>query len=136
MNELIKDFEIVKDFLTETHEGLAQVDLDLVTLENDPANSGTLARVFRTIHSIKGTAGFLGLAQLEAVAHSGEGLLSQLRDGRCALTTETISVLLRLVDAVRQILSDIEANQSEGASDHSALIETLQRLQKGPSATT
>ncbi|MBV9123717.1 MAG: chemotaxis protein CheW [Planctomycetes bacterium] len=131
MNEIVKDFEIIKDFLIETREGLSQVDLDLVALEKDPRNAETLARVFRTIHTIKGTAGFLGLTRLEAVAHAAEGLLSRLRDGQLALTTEMISALLRLADAVREVLASLEATQEEGSADYTDLIRTLQLLQQG-----
>ena len=66
--------DILREFLLETHENLGQLDVDLVTLEKDPAERETLARVFRTLHTVKGTAGFLGLAKLQAVAHAGENL--------------------------------------------------------------
>src|SRR5436190_18734031 len=82
--------EIVREFLLETHENLAQLDVDLVTLERDPAERETLARVFRTVHTVKGSAGFLGFARLEAVTHAGESLLSRLRAGRLACTPEGI----------------------------------------------
>src|SRR4051812_3464281 len=67
--------EVVREFLLETHENLAQLDLDLVTLEKEPAERETVASVFRTLHTVKGTAGFLGLPKLQAVAHAAENLL-------------------------------------------------------------
>ena len=73
--------EVIREFLIETHENLAQLDQDLVTLEKEPRDHETLARVFRTLHTVKGTAGFLGLEKLQAVAHAGENLLSRLREG-------------------------------------------------------
>ena len=73
--------EVIREFLIETHENLAQLDQDLVTLERDPRERETLARVFRTLHTVKGTAGFLGLEKLQAVAHAAENLLGKLRDG-------------------------------------------------------
>src|SRR5580704_15346218 len=73
--------EIVREFLLETHESLEQLDLDLVKLEKEPTERETLARVFRTLHTVKGTAGFLGLLKLQAVAHAAENLLSRLRAG-------------------------------------------------------
>src|SRR3954452_23803757 len=97
--------EIVREFLLETQENLAQLDLDLVTLEKDPRESETLARVFRTLHTVKGTAGFLGLPKLQAVAHAGENLLSRLRDGELLFNPEIASALLGVVDAVRQMLA-------------------------------
>src|SRR6516165_2757490 len=104
--------EVIREFLLETHENLAQLDLDLVTLERDPAERETLARVFRTLHTIKGTAGFLGLARLQAVAHAAENLLSRLRDGKLILNAEIASALLAVVDAVRQMLAAVEATET------------------------
>lgn len=77
--------EVIREFLIETNENLAQLDVDLVTLEKDPTERETLGRVFRTLHTVKGTAGFLGLQKLQAVAHAAENLLSQLCGGRTGL---------------------------------------------------
>src|SRR5713226_3746988 len=106
--------EIVREFLIETHENLAQLDLDLVTLEKDPNERETLARVFRTLHTVKGTAGFLGLQRLQAVAHAGENLLSHLRDGELIFNPEIASALLSVVDAVRQMLDVVESTETDG----------------------
>lgn len=120
--------EIVRDFLLETHENLAQLDLDLVTLEKDPRERETIARVFRALHTVKGTSGFLGLAKLQAVAHAAENLLSRLRAGELAFTAEIATAMLAVVDAVRQILASIEATEQEGDGDYTALIQTLEQL--------
>ena len=72
---------IVHEFLVESHENLDALDRDLVALEQNPADHEMLASIFRTIHTIKGTSGFLGFSQLEAVTHVGENLLSRMRDG-------------------------------------------------------
>lgn len=120
--------EILKEFLVETIENLAQLDLDLVTLEKDPTERETLARVFRTLHSVKGTAGFLGLPKLEAVAHAGENLLSRLRDGRLRFNADIATALLAGVDAIRRVLASIEATQKEGDDDYSAIIQRFQLL--------
>jgi len=127
--------EIVREFLLETNENLAQLDLDLVTLEKEPGERETLARVFRTLHTVKGTAGFLGLAKLQAVAHSGETLLGRLRAGELAFGPEIATALLAVVDAVRRVLSALEASEgsAEGSGDFTALIQTLDRLAKGGS---
>src|SRR5271154_4705239 len=77
--------EIVREFLVEGNENLDTLDRELIQLERDPHNRATLASVFRTIHTIKGTCGFLGFTKLEAVAHVGENLLSKLRDGELVL---------------------------------------------------
>src|ERR1700690_2908563 len=96
------DNDIVSDFLAESYENLDRLDRELVSLEKDPKNRDALAGVFRTIHTIKGTCGFLGFGKLEKVAHTGENLLSLLRDGRLFLTPEITTHLLGTVDAIRQ----------------------------------
>jgi two-component system chemotaxis sensor kinase CheA len=121
--------EVVKEFLVESHEGLDQLDQDLVALEQRPDDRELLARIFRCIHTIKGTCGFLGFPKLEAVTHVGESLLSLLRDGARRLTPERTNALLRLVDAVRQILASIEATSLEGTVDYGELVDTLTALQ-------
>src|SRR5262249_41571244 len=85
---------------------------------------------FRTIHTIKGSAGFLGLPKLEALAHAGEGLLSLLRDGSFALTPDMTSALLSMVDGVRSMLKHVEASGSDGSESHAATIEQLGQLCK------
>ncbi len=78
--------DIVSEFLVESHENLDQLDRDLVALERDPVDRTRLASIFRTIHTMKGTSGFLGFGSLEAVTHAGESLLSKLRDGALQAT--------------------------------------------------
>src|SRR5919198_6108441 len=126
--------DVVREFLVESHENLDRLDQDLVLLETDPANRQKLASIFRTIHTIKGTCGFLGFTRLEAVSHSGENLLSRLRDGLLTLTPEITSGLLAMVDAIREILGRIEATADEGDGDYSALVERLTGLVEGPAA--
>jgi chemotaxis protein histidine kinase CheA len=121
--------DIVKDFLVESNENLDQLDRDLVALEKDPTAREVLASIFRTIHTIKGTSGFLGFSRLGSVAHVGENLLSSLRDGRLLLSAEITSALLGLVDAVRGMLVNIESTGKDGEGDYTSLIETLTRLQ-------
>jgi len=127
--------EIVRDFLVESNENLDTLDRELVNLEKDPSNRDTLSSIFRTIHTIKGTCGFLGFGKLESVAHAGENLLSLLRDGAIGLTPDRTTALLSLVDAVRQMLGSIEAIGNEGERNDAELIETLNRLQKEPKPT-
>ncbi len=122
------DDRIVEEFLIESHENLDQLDRDLVTLERDPASREVLGRVFRAIHTIKGTCGFLGFARLQSVAHAGESLLSRLRDGELALTPEMTNALLAMVDAIRIILTSIESTGGEGEGDYAAPIAALQRF--------
>jgi len=126
------DSQIVKDFLVESYENLDRLDRELVGLEKNPDDRDALASVFRTIHTIKGTCGFLGFNKLEKVAHVGENLLSRLRDQQLTLTPEITTALLAMVDAVRQMLSQIETAGQEGERDDSELIATLTRLQQPP----
>ena len=127
---------IINEFIVESYENLDQLDQDLVGLEQNPGEVNILSSIFRTIHTIKGTCGFIGFSKLESVAHVGENLLSKLRDGELVLDPPITSALLAMVDAIRQMLSCIEESQNEGDVDYSELIETLTTLQKGESAET
>ena len=119
------DDEIVQAFLEESKENLDQLDCDLVALEARPTDPAILAQVFRTIHTIKGTCGFLGYGRLEALTHSAESLLDALRSGDLLLDAVITNVLLHLVDAVRGVLLLIESTGGEGDDDHGALIAAL-----------
>ena len=120
--------DIVKEFLVESHENLDRLDRDLVNLEKHPSDREILASIFRTIHTIKGTTGFLGFGKLEAVAHVGENLLAKLRDGQLKLHPALTTALLAMVDAVRQMLASIEASGNEGERNDRELIARLTRL--------
>lgn len=124
---------IVNEFLVESNENLDQLDQDLVDLEQNPEEQSLLSSIFRTIHTIKGTCGFIGFSKLESIAHVGESLLSKLRDGELTLSPSLTSALLSMVDAIRQILSCIENSRNEGDVDYSELIGILTSLQKGES---
>ncbi|HET6842193.1 MAG TPA: chemotaxis protein CheA [Candidatus Angelobacter sp.] len=118
----------VKQFLAESHENLDTLDRTLIELEKDPGAADKLADIFRTVHSLKGTASFFGYLKLGALAHCGESLMSRLRDGSLLLSSEITSGLLAMVDAVRRILSNIEKAGDEGAEEYTALIEKLTSL--------
>jgi two-component system chemotaxis sensor kinase CheA len=126
----MSDAEIVKEFLVESYENLDRLDQELVVLEKDPGNRDILADIFRTIHTIKGTSGFLGFKQLEALAHAGENLLARLRDGLLMLSPEITTTLLAMVDRVRQMLGSIDATGKEEEGNDQDLIATLTRLQQ------
>src|SRR3954467_12080982 len=100
--------DVLREFLEESRENLDRVDVDLVALEKNPEASDIVARIFRAVHTIKGTCGFLGFSRLEAVTHAGENVLSALRDRQIATTPALTSVLLRVVDAIRDMLTRIE----------------------------
>jgi len=128
------DSDIVKDFLVESYENLDRLDRDLVGLEKNPHDKEALAGVFRTIHTIKGTCGFLGFNKLEKVAHVGENLLTRLRDGQLTLNPELTTALLGMVDAVRQMLKEIGSTGRDGEIDYPELRENLTRLQQAGAA--
>jgi two-component system, chemotaxis family, sensor kinase CheA len=126
----MSDSDIVQDFLVESYENLDRLDRELVGLEKSPHDRDALASVFRTIHTIKGTCGFLGFNKLEKVAHVGENLLTRLRDGQLTLNPELTTALLGMVDAVRQMLKEIQSTGQDGEIDYPELRETLTRLQQ------
>lgn len=120
--------EVLQEFLEESRENLDRVDLDLVTLEKNPEAREVVARIFRAVHTIKGTCGFLGFGKLEAVTHAGESVLSSLRDQAITSTPLLTSVLLAMVDAIREMLAQIESTEQEGDGDYSVLVAQLTRL--------
>ncbi|HEX2902840.1 MAG TPA: chemotaxis protein CheA [Jatrophihabitans sp.] len=122
------DDEIVQEFLIESHENLDQLDRDLVALEQSPGSRELLASIFRTIHTIKGTSGFLAFGKLESITHVGENLLAKLRDGVFTMTPEIATALLRMVDLVRELLANIEQSGAEGDVDVQQLADQLREL--------
>jgi two-component system, chemotaxis family, sensor kinase CheA len=124
--------EIVAEFLVESYESLDRLDRDLLALERDPDSRDVLASIFRTMHTIKGTCGFLGFLKLERIAHAAESLLAGVRDGSSAITPPTAGVLLATGDVLRQILRKIEVGGSDGDDDHDALVAELERLRLAP----
>src|SRR5918993_258542 len=117
--------DIVEEFLVESHENLDQLDQDLVALEQDPRSRDRLSSIFRTIHTIKGTSGFLAFNRLEEIAHVGENLLSRLRDGALELTPHRTDALLQMVDCVRALLAAIEAGGGAGGVAVSATVASI-----------
>ncbi|MEZ4331011.1 MAG: chemotaxis protein CheW [Myxococcota bacterium] len=122
--------ELIQEFLVECYEGLDKLDQDLLTLEEDPGNVEILSGIFRTFHTIKGTAGFLAYHKLESVAHAAENLLSKLRDGELSMNTGRADALLKTVDTLRAILGSIESHRLEGDEDCTELLDNLKRLQQ------
>ncbi|MEO7102801.1 MAG: chemotaxis protein CheA [Gemmatimonadaceae bacterium] len=119
--------DLLKDFLAESAENLAQLDRNLVELERDPSNASLLNSIFRAVHTIKGTCGFLGLARLENVSHTTESVLDQLRNGALKAEPEVISDILRAVDLIKFILSELESHRVEPAGDDSLLVALLEQ---------
>ena len=119
------DEEIVQAFLEESRENLDRLDRDLVVLETQPDDPELLAQIYRAIHTIKGTCGFLGFHRLQALTHSGEDLLDALRAGRLAIDVDITTSLLRLIDAVRAVLDRIESTGEEGEDANDDVIAAL-----------
>lgn len=128
--------ELTREFLIESQEGLDRMERCLTELEERPQETALLAEIFRSVHTIKGTTGFLGYTRLEKLAHSGENLLGLLRDGKLTADRPTINGLLALLDGLRAILHLIEADGNEGSGQDTELIEVLNALQKPQSAPT
>jgi len=123
--------DLIADFLTETHEGLAALDVALVRLERTPQDGPTLSEIFRAVHTIKGTCGFLGLSRLEKVAHAGENVLGRYRDGTLKVTPEGITLILRALDRIKEIVTGIEQKGAEPAGDDGPLIASLDAVFEG-----
>ena len=121
--------ELTREFLIESQEGLDKMERCLTELETRPGDTGLLADIFRSVHTIKGTTGFLGFTRLEKLAHAGENLLTLLRDGRLAPDAEIVTGLLQLLDGLRSILKIIESDGNEGDGADDELIGQLKALQ-------
>ena len=123
--------EALKEFLIECQENLSRMDLELLELEKS-TDPELVKSIFRVMHTIKGSAGFLGLSKLEKLTHAAENLLSKIRDGSLQPTTVITSALLAAIDGTRAILSSLESNQNEGNSDSEAIIKALNDCTKAP----
>jgi two-component system chemotaxis sensor kinase CheA len=119
--------ELLREFLTETSESLDVVDVELVRFEQDPNNAKILDNIFRLVHTIKGTCGFLGLPRLEALTHAAEALMGNFRDGM-PVTGEAVSLILATIDRVKLLLDELERHQAEQAGDDCDLIARLDRM--------
>jgi two-component system chemotaxis sensor kinase CheA len=125
--------ELLREFLTETNESLDVIDVELVRFEQDPNNAKILDNIFRLVHTIKGTCGFLGLPRLQALAHSAETLMGRFRDG-VAVTAEAVTLVLATIDRIKQILAEIERTEREPEGLDRDLIGMLERLAAGEAA--
>ena len=131
--------DLIVEFLTETNEGLQELDNDLITLEQNPNDKNLISKIFRLMHTIKGTCGFLGLPRLETVAHRAENVMGRFRDGNLEVTPAYVSLILESLDRVRFLLGHIEANGTEPEGSDAELIEKLDAVfegRDGANATT
>ncbi|KMO18933.1 hybrid sensor histidine kinase/response regulator [Methylobacterium platani] len=123
--------DLLREFLTETGEHLDTVDLELVRFEQDPNNQTILRNIFRLVHTIKGTCGFLGLPRLEALAHAAETLMGKFRDGM-PVTSPAVSLILQTLDRIKLILAELERTGGEPAGIDEDLIGALERMSEEP----
>jgi two-component system, chemotaxis family, sensor kinase CheA len=128
--------DLLRDFLTESNESLTVVDGELVKLEADPNNKDVLQKIFRLVHTIKGTCGFIGLQRLEKVAHASENVLGKFRDGVLSVTPDAVTLILESLDSIKDILQEIEKTEAEPPGDDSALIARLEKAAAGELFTT
>jgi two-component system chemotaxis sensor kinase CheA len=119
--------ELLREFLTETHESIDVVDVELVRFEQDPNNAKIIGNVFRLVHTIKGTCGFLNLPRLEALTHAAETLMGKLRDG-ARVTSEAVTLILATIDRIKTLLDALERAQVEPEGDDRDLIAQLEGM--------
>src|SRR5215472_12785151 len=119
--------DLLREFVTETNESLDVVDVELVRFEQDPNNATILDNIFRLVHTIKGTCGFLGLPRLEALAHAAETLMGKFRDGAPA-SSEAVTLILATIDRIKTILESLESEQREPEGVDTDLILSLERM--------
>jgi two-component system chemotaxis sensor kinase CheA len=119
--------DLLREFVTETNESLDLVDVELVRFEQEPNNAKILDNVFRLVHTIKGTCGFIGLPRLEALAHAAETLMGKFRDGAPA-TSEAVTLILATIDRIKMILDALEKHQREPEGSDADLIADLERM--------
>src|SRR5476651_1613710 len=119
--------DLLREFVTETNESLNVVDVELVRFEQDSNNAKILDNIFRLVHTIKGTCGFLSLPRLEALAHAAETLMGRFRDG-VAATNDAVTLILATIDRIKEILESLERDQREPDGADDDLIGQLERM--------
>lgn len=123
--------DLISEFVTETTESIGLLDQEMVRFEQSPNDAGILSNIFRVMHTIKGTCGFLGLGRLEKVAHAGEDVLGKFRDGALPVTSEAVSLILQCLDRIRELIDALSQTGSEPEGDDSAVIAALRAMAEG-----
>ena len=123
--------DLLSEFLTETSENLAVLDVELVQLEQNPNDPDLLGNIFRLFHTIKGTCGFLGLPRLEAVAHAAENVLDKFRDDEIEVTPDAVTLILESLDTIKDLIAALEELETEPEGDDKGLIARLNALAEG-----
>lgn len=128
--------DLLSEFLTETNENIGIVDAALVVLEQNPEDAKQIDNIFRLVHTIKGTCGFLGLPRLEGVAHAGENVLGKIRDRELVVTPDVVTIILEAMDVIKDVLQALEDTEEEPDGDDSDLIARLNEVAYGKSASS
>jgi two-component system, chemotaxis family, sensor kinase CheA len=123
--------DLLREFLTETTESLTQLDVELVRLEQNPNDPALIGSIFRLVHTIKGTCGFIGLPRLEHVAHAGENVLGKFRDGILPVTPKAVTLILKSIDTIKFIIGELEEKQTEPEGHDEELIAELNAMAAG-----
>ncbi|MCK5275924.1 MAG: Hpt domain-containing protein, partial [Alphaproteobacteria bacterium] len=118
--------DLLNEFLTETAENMDVLDVELVKLEQNPNDPELLGNIFRLVHTVKGTCGFLGLPRLEGVAHAAESLFARFRDGELEVTPNAVSLVLESLDRIKALLRELEKTGAEPEGDDNDLIKQLE----------
>ncbi len=127
--------DLLIELLTETNEHLETIDVEMVRFERGPNNQAFLSNIFRLVHTIKGTCGFLGLPRLEALAHAAETLMGKFRDGM-PVTTPAVSLILMTLDQIKVILGELERHGLEPEGSDESLIKALDAMSAADSSAT
>nr|WP_037492632.1 Hpt domain-containing protein [Sneathiella glossodoripedis] len=126
--------DLLSEFLTETNENIGIVDAALVALEQNPDDGSQIDNIFRLVHTIKGTCGFLGLPRLEAVAHAGENVLGKIRDKELSVNPDVVTIILEAMDVIKDLLETLEQTEEEPEGNDADLIARLNAVAYGGGA--
>lgn len=134
MSQDFFDPELFADFINEAKEHLETIEPNLLELEKAPDNLALLNDIFRPMHSLKGASGFLGLNRINQLAHKSENILDELRKGTMVVTPEIMDVILSSTDALRQMVENLEATNSEGDVEIDHIIAQIEAIMNGETA--
>ena len=123
--------DLIVEFLAETNESLEELDADIIILEQNPNDADLIGKIFRLMHTVKGTCGFLGLPKLEKVAHHAENVLGKFRDGDLEVTPDYVTLILESIDRIKVIVDSIQDTGAEPDEDNMDLIEKLDIVYEG-----
>ena len=126
--------DLLRDFLAETGENLDLVDTQLVRFEQEPDNIRILENIFRLVHTIKGTCGFIGLPRLEALTHAAETLMADFRTG-APVTRDAVSLILATLDRIKALLQALDQKGAGPHGNDKDLIACLEQMAAAPEAS-